>query len=79
MEHRLQLASNIRRLRKERGWSQETLAFEAGLHATEISRLERGLREPRLGTIASVAEALGVTVAALIVAPPPAPAPQPAA
>jgi transcriptional regulator with XRE-family HTH domain len=75
MEHRLQLAANIRRLRKERGWSQETLAFKAGLHATEISRLERGLREPRLGTMAQVAQALGVTVATLIVAP----APQPAA
>lgn len=77
MEHRLQLAANIRRLRKERGWSQETLAFEAGLHATEISRLERGLREPRLGTLAQVAQALGVTVGTLIV--PPASSPQPAA
>ena len=49
MEHRMRMAANIRRTRKELGWSQETLAYQAGLHSTEISRLERGMREPRLG------------------------------
>ncbi|MDX6299672.1 MAG: hypothetical protein QOF53_886, partial [Nocardioidaceae bacterium] len=35
MKHRMQMAANIRRTRKELGWSQETLAYEAGLHSTE--------------------------------------------
>jgi transcriptional regulator with XRE-family HTH domain len=66
MEHRMQMAANIRRTRKELGWSQETLAYEAGLHSTEISRLERGMREPRLGTITHVADALGVSPGVLL-------------
>jgi polyribonucleotide nucleotidyltransferase len=59
------LAANLRRLRRERGWSQEMLAHAAGLHSTEISRLERGLREPRLRTVLQVAEALKVDLSQL--------------
>ena len=44
-------AANLRRLRREAGLSQEGLAARTGLHPTEISRLERAVREPRLGTI----------------------------
>ncbi|MCW3024315.1 MAG: family transcriptional regulator [Conexibacter sp.] len=66
MEHRMQMAANIRRTRKELGWSQETLAYEAGLHATEISRLERGMGEPRPGTVTHVADALGASSGVLL-------------
>jgi transcriptional regulator with XRE-family HTH domain len=66
MEHRRQLAANIRHTRKGLGWSQETLAHRAGLHVTEISRLERATREPRLGTITHVAEALGISLGDLL-------------
>ncbi|WP_196808993.1 helix-turn-helix domain-containing protein [Conexibacter woesei] len=62
----MQLAANLRRLRKERCWSQEMLAHFAGLHPTEVSRLERGLREPRLRTVMQVASALRVQVQDLI-------------
>src|ERR1700761_366959 len=37
---------NLRRIRKERGHSQEALAFRAEVHRTEISLLERGKRDP---------------------------------
>jgi transcriptional regulator with XRE-family HTH domain len=50
--------ANLRRARKEAGLSQEALAFKAGLHTTEISRLERAVRDPRLSTIARLARAL---------------------
>jgi transcriptional regulator with XRE-family HTH domain len=76
MEHRTQLGANLRRLRKERCWSQEMLAHFAGLHPTEVSRLERGLREPRLRTIVQVARALDVPIQALV-DPEPAPEPEP--
>jgi transcriptional regulator with XRE-family HTH domain len=66
MEHRMQMAANIRRTRKELGWSQETLAYEAGLHAAEISRLERGMREPSPGTVNHVADALGASSGVLL-------------
>ena len=35
------LARNMRRLRAERGLSQERLAFEAGLNRTYLSAVER--------------------------------------
>lgn len=56
----------MRRLRLRAGLSQEELADAAGLHPTEVSRLERGVREPRLGTIVRMARALGVKPEALL-------------
>jgi transcriptional regulator with XRE-family HTH domain len=77
MDAKFQLAANLRRLRKERCWSQEMLAHFAGLHPTEVSRLERGLREPRLRTVMQVAAALKVPVQELIAPPENAPEPEP--
>jgi transcriptional regulator with XRE-family HTH domain len=42
------------------------LARILGTHASEISRLERGLRDPRLSTVVRLARALDVPVAALV-------------
>jgi transcriptional regulator with XRE-family HTH domain len=77
MDAKFQLAANLRRLRKERCWSQEMLAHFAGLHPTEVSRLERGLREPRLRTVMQVAAALKVPVQDLIAPQEVAPEPEP--
>ena len=59
-------AANLRQLRKEANLSQEGLAHLTGLHPTEISRLERAVREPRLGTIVRLAHGLGVKVERLV-------------
>jgi transcriptional regulator with XRE-family HTH domain len=59
-------AANLRRQRLANGLSQEQLAAKMGLHPSEVSRLERGVREPRLGTIAKLAHALGVSAAKLV-------------
>jgi transcriptional regulator with XRE-family HTH domain len=48
-------------MRLELGLSQEELAERAGLHWVYISGVERGVRNPSLKTIASLARALGVT------------------
>jgi transcriptional regulator with XRE-family HTH domain len=61
-----QFAANLRRERVASGLSQEQLSARSGLHATEISRLERGAREPRLGTIVRLARGLDVTAAELL-------------
>jgi transcriptional regulator with XRE-family HTH domain len=61
-----QFAFNLRRPRKAARLSQEQLSERCGLHATEISRLERGVREPRLGTIVRLANGLDVTAADLM-------------
>lgn len=48
-------ASNLRRVRKRAGLSQETLGFRSELHPTEISQLERGGRIPRVDTLVKLA------------------------
>jgi transcriptional regulator with XRE-family HTH domain len=66
VEPREQFAANLRRLRTTAELSQEDLSDLSGLHATEISRLERGVRDPRLSTIVRLARALRVDAAALL-------------
>jgi transcriptional regulator with XRE-family HTH domain len=57
-------ANNVRGLRerKEPGYSQEDLADAARLHRTEISKIERAQRDPRLSTLLILADALGVSL-----------------
>jgi transcriptional regulator with XRE-family HTH domain len=62
MEIRDRFAVNLKRARAAKGISQEELASRCDLHRTEISLLERGGREPRLGTMVKLAEALDVTL-----------------
>lgn len=54
------LAANIVALRHERGWSQEALAFECGLHRTFVAHVERLSRNISLDNIERLAVALGV-------------------
>jgi transcriptional regulator with XRE-family HTH domain len=46
------------RLRAERGWSQEELAFAAGLHRTFIAHVERQARNISLDNLERIAQAL---------------------
>lgn len=48
----------LREVRTERGISQEQLGFDSGYHRTYIGILERGLQNPTLRTILSLATAL---------------------
>jgi transcriptional regulator with XRE-family HTH domain len=59
------LGQAIRRLRTDRGWSQEALAEAAGLHLTWISELESGQVNPSWGTTRRLAAALEVRHAVL--------------
>jgi transcriptional regulator with XRE-family HTH domain len=61
-----QFARNLRRRRQAAGLSQEQLADRTGLHPTEISRLERAAREPRLGTMLKLAKGLDIGIEKLI-------------
>jgi transcriptional regulator with XRE-family HTH domain len=61
-----QFARNLRSRREAAGLSQEQLADRTGLHPTEISRLERAAREPRLGTMLKLAKGLDIGVEKLI-------------
>jgi transcriptional regulator with XRE-family HTH domain len=61
-----QFARNLRRRREAAGLSQQQLANRTGLHPTEISRLERAVREPRLGTMLRLAQGLGIGIETLV-------------
>jgi transcriptional regulator with XRE-family HTH domain len=58
--------SVLKRLRGARGLSQERLATDSGLDRTFISLLERGHRQPSLGTLEHISHALDMTLVDLI-------------
>ena len=60
------LAKAMKALRAEKGWSQETLALEAGLHRTFIAHVELQARNISIDNIEKIARALGVPVARLL-------------
>jgi len=60
------LGRNVRRLRLEKAWSQERLAFECELDRTYISGIERGVRNPSISIVSRIAAALGVAPARLL-------------
>ncbi|HEY2055360.1 MAG TPA: helix-turn-helix transcriptional regulator [Solirubrobacterales bacterium] len=51
---------NLRRVRRREGLSQEELAVRASLHRTEIGKLEKGERVPRIDTLIQMAGAMAV-------------------
>jgi transcriptional regulator with XRE-family HTH domain len=63
---RKRLGSNVRRLRLEKGWSQEDYADRAGIHRTYVSDIERGSRNPTITVVAKLEKALKVSASALI-------------
>ncbi|MGB6116955.1 MAG: helix-turn-helix transcriptional regulator [Mesorhizobium sp.] len=63
---RVQLGQNLRRLRTERGLSQEEFAFQAGLHRTYISDIERGARNPTIKVVEKIAIVLSISPAKLL-------------
>ena len=66
MDIRKQVGLNVQRIRRTRGWSQEELAFQSGLHRTYISGIERGARNPTVTVLKELADALGVAPGALL-------------
>lgn len=61
------IATNIVVLRRTRGWSQEELAYEAGLHRTFVAHVERQVRNIAIDNVEKLARALGVEVYELLV------------
>jgi transcriptional regulator with XRE-family HTH domain len=54
------LAKNMRRLRAERGLSQEALAHECGINRTYLSAVERAERNISIDNIGRIAMGLAV-------------------
>jgi len=56
----------VRKIRKERGLSQEELSFKADLHRTYIGMIERAEKNITLTNIEKIAKALDVHTSELL-------------
>ena len=60
MELRRIVAHNLRRLRQDRGLSQEELAGQAGLNRNYVGMIEREENAPTVDTLEALAQVLKV-------------------
>lgn len=63
---RIQFGKHLRKLREEKGWTQEELADKAGMHFTYIGQIERGTRNPSLINLERLAKALKIDAGKLL-------------
>jgi transcriptional regulator with XRE-family HTH domain len=57
----VRIGRRIRRPRRDQELSQETVAWRAEVHLTQISLIESGRRLPRIDTLIKIAGAIGVS------------------
>ena len=60
------LGARVRELRTARDLSQESLAWEAGIHVNHVSSIERGEANPSFLVLLSIAKTLKVTLSELV-------------
>ncbi|MDD4980936.1 MAG: helix-turn-helix transcriptional regulator [Candidatus Omnitrophica bacterium] len=61
------LSDNIKKYRNRLGVTQEALARKAGISYNTVIKLEsRGIKDPRVGTLKKIADALKVSVDTLL-------------
>jgi transcriptional regulator with XRE-family HTH domain len=66
MDVRKRVGLNLKKFRQERGFSQEELGFECDIHRTYISGVERGIRNPTVLILETIANALKIPTARLL-------------
>lgn len=64
------IATNVRRLRQERGFTLDAVAERGELSKGTLIQVEQERANPSIATLCRIADALGVGVATLIEAPP---------
>lgn len=62
------LGEELRKARERAGMTQEALSFQAGLHRTYISQLERDKKSPTVDVLFRLCDALGVRPSGIIAA-----------
>ncbi len=63
------VATNVRRLRNSRGWTQEDLAGRVGLSARYVGQIERAQTSISVTVLGRLADALRVEAAELVMRP----------
>lgn len=66
MDVRRRLGLNLKKLREDQGFSQESFADHCGLHRTYISGIERGVRNPTVVILDKIARALKISAGQLL-------------
>lgn len=66
MPSNTELGCAVRRMRRARKLTIETLAFAADMHPTYLSGIERGVRNPTWDKITSLARGLKIPVVQLV-------------
>lgn len=60
------LGERVRKLRIQKGYSQDRLYLEAGFSRGTMSKIENGLVNPQILTLRKIAETIGVHVKLLL-------------
>jgi DNA-binding XRE family transcriptional regulator len=63
---RQELGAQFRALRERHGLTQEELSTRSGIPQESLSRLERGKRDPRFGTLQKLAKGFGLSLEDLL-------------
>jgi len=58
----VRIGENLRKAREDRGWSQEDLAFKAGVHRTYVGGVERAEYNVTVLTLLRFTKALGISL-----------------
>jgi transcriptional regulator with XRE-family HTH domain len=66
MKLRAIVARNLRILRKQKGLTQEELAFQAGINRNYVGQIEREEKSPTVDVIEKLSGSLGVSPATLL-------------
>lgn len=62
----MSIGENLKRLRRDKGWTQSELANNCGIRLGQISKIERNETDPKLSTIYAITKALDCTPNALL-------------
>lgn len=62
----MSIGENLKRLRRDRGWTQGELAEKCGIRLGQISKIERNGTDPKLSTIYAITNALDCTPNSLL-------------
>ncbi|EAV3945068.1 helix-turn-helix domain-containing protein [Salmonella enterica] len=63
----MSIGENLKRLRRDKGWSQTELANKSKIGLAQISKIEKDKTDPKLSTIYQLINALECTTEALLI------------